>query len=118
MRYTIPVTLTVDADSPLQARNLADVELLSLALTVPRVIHAEIASVLAITESVSLADLVGEWNEVTDPSIPRTDAEHDAHRARAREIRAQIVARGYVEGVHYRETDDGRLRSFYSAGRV
>lgn len=66
----------------------------------------------------TLAKLCQLWNEATAPYVLRTDAEHDEQRARAQAIRAEMVARGYLQGIHYRETEDGRLRSFYSYGRV
>ena len=37
MRYTVPLSLTVEADNPAAARQVAETELLYLALSVPRV---------------------------------------------------------------------------------
>ena len=62
------------------------------------------------TKTRSLQKLLDTVNDATNPGAFRTDHEAARQRLRARIARAAIVAAGYVEGRHYRESDSsGRL---------
>lgn len=56
----------------------------------------------------NLIALINTWNEATNPSVPRTDAEHEVERKRAR-IALGSIKRNYRLGVDYKELSNGAL---------
>lgn len=62
----------------------------------------------AIERRNNLITLINTWNESTSPSVPRTDAEHEVERKRAR-IALGSIRRNYTEGRDYRELSNGAL---------
>jgi hypothetical protein len=62
----------------------------------------------AIERRDNLVALINTWNEATSPNVPRTDAEHEVQRQRARTA-LQSIRRNYVEGCDYRELSTGAL---------
>ena len=69
----------------------------------------------------NVARLCFDLNAATAPVVPRTAREHARMDRLARALRARLRYIGAVEGLHYIETDSGRLQplpNFPVAGRV
>ncbi len=56
----------------------------------------------------NLVALINTYNESSSPSVPRTDAEHDIERDRAK-IALGSIRRNYTEGTDYKELSNGAL---------
>lgn len=56
----------------------------------------------------AMVSLLSDWNELTSPSTPRTEMEHQACREAARDVLATIKRR-FIEGVDYKELSNGAL---------
>lgn len=56
----------------------------------------------------NLVALINTYNESSSPSAPRTDAEHEMERKRAR-IALGSIRRNYTEGSDYKELSNGAL---------
>lgn len=54
------------------------------------------------------SDLCISWNSATNPAVLRTDEEHAAKRAEAKQLLAELRRR-FREGIDYVESESGRL---------
>ena len=63
----------------------------------------------AIQDQYDLGSLCAIWNEVTNPAIARTDAEHARMNRYARAIRVRMSELGFRYGVHFKELSNGAL---------
>ena len=60
------------------------------------------------TNELTLAELLNAWNDATNPAAYRSDEEHEANRAVARQMKTELDRR-FVFGRDYREFSNGML---------